>query len=92
MIQSPHEKPLGEAKTKAPNSDYLIKNEPPAAAHQVEFARGYLKHAARIGELNGHSSGSDGPMVTALRRYNEGRVLVFVMGRSRRCRGASRIC
>ena len=34
----------------------------------------------KINELNGHSSGSDGPMVTALKRYNGGRVLVFVMG------------
>ena len=42
--------------------------------------RDYLKRAARIDELNGRSSGSDGLMVTALKRYNGGRVLVFVMG------------
>ena len=39
-----------------------------------------IKRAARIDELNGHPPGSDGPMVTALRRYNGGRVLVFVVG------------
>jgi len=33
------ETPLGEAKTKAPNSDYH-KNKPPAAARQIEAARG----------------------------------------------------
>jgi len=71
--------PLGEAKTKAPNSDYH-KDEPPVAARQAEVARDYLKRAARIGELNGHPPGSDGQMVTALKRYNGGRVLVFVMG------------
>ena len=42
--------------------------------------RDYLKRAARIDELNGHPPGSDGQMVTALKRYNGGRVLVFVMG------------
>ena len=42
--------------------------------------RGYLKRAARIDELNGHPPGSDGPMATALKRYNGGRVLVFVVG------------
>jgi len=55
------EKPLGEAKTKTISSDYH-KNEPPVAARQAEVARGYLKRAAKIDELNGHSSGSDGPM------------------------------
>ena len=73
------EAPLGDAKTKAPNSDYY-KNEPPAAARQAEVARDYLKRAARIDELTGHPPGSDGPMATALKRYNGGRVLVFVMG------------
>ena len=53
---------------------------PPVAARQAEVARDYLKCAARIGELNGHPPGSDGPMATALKRYNEGRVLVFVVG------------
>ena len=72
-------KPLGEAKTKAPNFDYH-KLEPPVAARQAEVARDYLKRAARIDELNGHPPGSDGQMVTALKRYNGGRVLVFVMG------------
>jgi len=43
------EKPLGENKTKAPNSDYH-KDEPPVAARQAEVARGYLK----TDELNGH--------------------------------------
>ena len=42
--------------------------------------RDYLKRAAGIDELNGHPTGSDGPMATALKRYNGGRVLVFVMG------------
>jgi len=31
-------------------------------------------------ELNGHSSRSDGPKATALKRRNGDRVLVFVMG------------
>jgi len=35
---------------------------------------------ARIDELNGHPPGFDGPMATALKRYNGGRVLVFVVG------------
>ena len=56
------------------------KDEPPAAARQAEVARDYLKRAARIGELNGHLPGSDGQMVTAPKRHNGGRVLVFVMG------------
>ena len=73
------EGPLGEGKTKAFNSDYR-KDEPRAAARQAEVARDYLKRAARIGKLNGHPPGSDGPMATALKKYNGGRVLVFVMG------------
>ena len=61
--------PLGEAKTKAPNSDYHNhKDEPSAAARQAEVARVYLKRAARIDELNGHPPGYDGQMVTALKR------------------------
>ena len=43
--------PLGEVKTKAPNSDYH-KLEPPVAARQAQVARDYLKSAARIDELN----------------------------------------
>ena len=75
------ETPLGEAKTKAPNSDYHNhKDEQPAAARQAEVARDYLKRAARTNELSGHSPGSDGQMVAALKRYNGGRVLVFVVG------------
>ena len=86
------EQPLGEAKTKAPNSDYH-KDEPPVAARQAEVARDYLKRAARIDELNGHPQGSDGQMVTALKRYNGGRVLVFVMGAFAEMSGdVSRIC
>ena len=61
------ETPLGEAETKAPNSDYH-KNEPPAAARQAEVMRDYLKRAARTDELNGHPPGSDGQMVAALKR------------------------
>jgi len=62
--------PLGEVKTKAPNSDYHNHRDvPPAAA---EVARDYLKRAARADELNGHPPGSDGPMATALKRYNGG--------------------
>ena len=84
--------PLGEVKTKAPNSDYH-KLEPPVAARQAQVARDYLKRAARIDELNGHPPGSDGPMVTALRRYNGGRVLVFVMGAfAEMSEDVSRIC
>ena len=38
--------PLGEAKTKAPNSDYHNhKDAPPVAAWQAEVARDYLKWA-----------------------------------------------
>ena len=83
--------PLGEAKTKAPNSDYHNhRDAPPVPARQAEVARDYLKRAAsardylkraaRIGELNGHPPGSDGQMVAAPKRYNGGRVLVFVVG------------
>jgi len=86
------EKPLGEAKTKAPNSDYQ-KDEPPVAARQADVARDYLKRAARVDELNGHPPGSDGPMATVLKRYNGGRVLVFVMGAFAEMSGdVSRIC
>ena len=54
--------PLGEVKTKAPNSDYHNHRDvPPAAARQAKAARDYLKRAARIDELNGHPPGSDGP-------------------------------
>ena len=56
------------------------KNEPPVAARQAEVARDYLKRATRTNEFNGSTSGSDGPMATALKGYNGGRVLVFVMG------------
>ena len=80
------EEPLGEGRTKAPNSDYH-KDELPDAARQAEVARTYFKRAARIDELNGHSPGSDGPMATALKKYNGGRVLVFVLARSWKCRG-----
>ena len=86
------EKPLGEVKTKAPNSDYH-QTEPPVAARQAGVARGYLKRAARVDELNGHPSGSDGSMVTALKGHNRGRVLVFVMGAFAEMPGdAGRIC
>jgi len=59
-------KPLGEAKTKKPNSDYH-KDELPVAARQAEVARYYPKRAARIDELNGYPPGPDGQMITALR-------------------------
>ena len=86
------EKPLGEVKTKAPNSDYH-QIMPPVAARQAEVARDYLKRAARIDELNGHPPGTDGPMVTALKGYNGGQVLVFVMGAFAEMSGdVSRIC
>ena len=49
------------------------------AARQAEVARDYLKRAARIDKLNGHPPGSDGPVVAALKRYNGGHVLVFVL-------------
>jgi len=65
--------PLGEVKTKAPNSDYHNHRDvPPAAARQAEVARDYLRRAARIDELNSHPPGSDGPMATALKRYKRG--------------------
>ena len=86
------EKPLGEVKTKAPNSDYhqII---PPVAARQAEVARDYLKRAARIDELNGHPPGTGGPMAIALKGYNGGRLLVFVMGAFAEISGdVSRIC
>jgi len=53
------------------NSDHH-KNEPPVASRHAEVARDPLKRAARIDELNGHSSGSDGPMVTALKMVHRG--------------------
>ena len=43
------------------------KNASSVAARQAEVGRGYLKREARIDELNGHPSGSNGPMITALR-------------------------
>jgi len=55
--------------------------------------RDYLKRAARIDELNGHPPGSDGPMATALKGYNGGRVLVFVVGAfAEMSEDVSRIC
>ena len=78
--------PLGEAKTKAPNSDYHnYKDVPPVAARQAEVARVYLKRAARTDELSGHAPGSDGPMATALKRYNGGGCWSSWWARSRRC-------
>ena len=86
------EKPLGGVKTKAPSSDYH-QIEPPVAARQAEVAWDYPKRAARIGELNGHPPGSGEPVVTALKGYNGGRVLVFVMGAFAEMPGdVSRIC
>ena len=86
------EEPLGEGKTKAPNSDYH-KDESPVAARQAEVAQDYLKRAAGIDELNGHPPGSDGPMATALKKYNRGCVLVFVMGAFAEMPGdVTRIC
>jgi len=82
---------LGEVKTKAPNSDYHNHRDvQPAAARQAEVARDYLKRAARIDELNGHPLGSDGPMTTALKRYNGGQVLVGAFADM--SEDASRIC
>jgi len=80
--------------TKAPNSDYHNhRDAPPVAARQAEVARGYLRRAARIGELNGHPPGSDGPIATALKRQNRGQVLVFVVGAFAEMSGdVSRIC
>ena len=65
------ERQLGEVKTKAPYSDYH-QIMPPVAARQAEVARDYLKRAARIGELNGHPPGTDGPMATARSRGTTG--------------------
>ena len=79
--------PLGEVKTKALNSDYHNhRDAPPVAAQQAEVARDYLKHASGIDELNGHPPGSDGPMATALKRYNGGRVLVYTSALHTRAR------
>ena len=86
------EKPLGEVKTKALNSDYH-QIMPPVAARQAEVARDYPKRAARIDELNGHPPGTDGPMVNALTGHNGGQVPVFVMGAfAEMLGGVSRIC
>ena len=65
-------KPLGEGKTKAPSSDYH-KNVSPVVARE-EVARAYLKRAERIDELDGHPPGSDGPMLTALKKQQGPRV------------------
>ena len=54
------EKPLSEAKPKAPNSDYH-KDASSVAAEQPEVARGNLKRAAGIDELNGHLPGRWSP-------------------------------
>ena len=80
------EGPLGEVKTKAPNSDFL-KNSSSVAARQAEVGRGYLKREARIDELNGHPSGSNGPMITALKKYNGAGCRSSRWVRSPRCRG-----
>ena len=66
-----------------------VKKQP----RQAEVARDYLKRAARIDELSGYPPGSDGPMATALKRYNGGRVLVFVVGAfTEMSEDVSRIC
>ena len=66
---------------------------PLVAARQAEVARDYLKRAARIGEFNCHSPGSDGQMVAALKRYNGGQVLVFMVGAfAEMSEDVSRIC
>jgi len=84
------ERPLGEAKTKAQNSGY---HKLPVVAWQAEVARDYLKPAARIGGINGRPPGSDGHMVTALKKHNGGRVLVFMIGAFAEMSGdVSRIC
>jgi hypothetical protein len=63
------------------------------AARQAEVGRGYLKREARIDELNGHPSGSNGPMITALKKYNGARCRSSRWVRSPRCRGdVSCIC
>jgi len=86
--------PLSEVKTKAPNSDYHNhRDAPPVAARHAEIARDYLKRAARVVELNGHPPGSDGKMIAALKRYNGGRVLVFLMDAfAEMLEDVSRIC
>ena len=66
---------------------------PPVAARQAEVALYFLKRAARIDELNGHPQGTDGPMATALKRQNGGRVPVFVVGAfAEMSEDVSRIC
>ena len=57
------------------------------AAWQAEVGRGYLKREARIDELNGHPSGSNGPMITALKKYNGAGCRSSRWVRSPRCRG-----
>ena len=81
------ETPLGEVKTKAPNSDYHNHRDvPPVAARQVEVARDYLKRAAKLGELNGHPPGSDGPMASSRSRGTTGAgCWSSWWARSRRC-------
>ena len=41
------EQPLGEGKTKAPNSDYHTNESPVVAQEEEEVARAYLKRAER---------------------------------------------
>jgi len=89
--------PLGEVKTKAPNSDYHNHRDA-GTRHRSQHGRRRLrgttlKRAGRIGELKGHLPGSDGPMAIALKRYNGGRVLVFVVGAfAEMSEDVSRIC
>ena len=62
-------------------------------AREEEAARAYLKRAERFDELNSHPPGSNGSMLTALKKYNRGRMLVFVMGAFVGISGdVSRIC
>ena len=63
------------------------KNASSVAARQAEVGRGYLKREARIDELNGHPSGSNGPMITALKKYNGAGCRSSRWVRSPRCRG-----
>ena len=52
-----------------------------------------IAHSLPRDELNGHPPGSDGPMATALKRHNGGRVLVFVVGAfAEMSEDVSRIC
>ena len=78
--------PLGEVKTKAPNSDYHSHRDvPPAAARQAEVARDYLKRAARVDELNGHPPGYDKQMVPRSRGTTGAGCWSSWWARSRRC-------